>query len=80
MAKDFELVIVLDKPVYWPCWPFKHRYIPLPIDGGFKLKVYQREVNALCDEPVVVEGYISGSDNVTVTVDFNGGSRLKRHT
>jgi hypothetical protein len=66
---------------YWPFWPFKRKSLTIDLAGGFKVKVDQVDGERLSGQPIVVGGYVS-TDNSTVTtsVDFNGGSRLKRVT
>jgi hypothetical protein len=77
-----------DGPIYWPCWPFRRRTSSvMRVKGGFKISVYQRELHesharvALTADAVELQGYVSTDrKDVTTTVDFKNGSRLKRHT
>jgi hypothetical protein len=77
---DFKLVLDTATPIYWPCWPFKLNTRTFMVKGDFKFRVYQREGVLFTKDPISVEGYVSQHDDLTVTVDFNGGTRLKRHT
>jgi hypothetical protein len=78
---DFKLVLDTEEPIYWPCWPFRLSQRSFYLKGGFKLRVFQREGRLFTKDAVALEGYVSRDrGEVTTTVDFNQGTRLKRKT
>jgi hypothetical protein len=80
---NFKIVIEgnENKPVYWPFWPFRLDRATLRFQRGFRVMFYQRDGSLLNADPIDVQGYASNDGvTLTTTVDFKGGSRLKRVT
>lgn len=78
---NFKIVIEFED-AYWPFWPFRIRRWVFRSAKGFKIHLHQRDTNVLHNtNPVEISGYVStNGDEITTSVDSNGGTRLKKKT
>ena len=77
----FKITISTDASLF-SFWPFRRRRTILrETDSHWDLNVYQLDGGGMSAEPISLHGYASSDGSqLTVTADFNGGSRVKRRT
>ena len=79
--RNYRIEFKADEVIYWPFWPFRVDKLTAKLSRGFRLQVYQREGDGWTQEPIEIQGYVStDGEEVTTTVNFLQGSRLKRVT
>lgn len=71
VSRNFDIRLRLDQWPWWLRWTSGLRRVTT--DHGFKLELRQRGRQP----PLTISGYVALDGTLTVSVDANGGSRLK---